>query len=64
MARNMSASRDSLLKEIRARMEQAGIFDEAIWDRMLLTDTPVLQEIADSDFEHQVLRDRRERRRR
>lgn len=49
-------ARAELLKEIECRMRANGIFYQDIWEKILLTDTPVLREIAESKFEEEVLR--------
>lgn len=53
--------REKLLANIQDRMVRHGIFYPDIWERVLLTRTEVLREIADSDFDLQVLRMIRER---
>lgn len=37
-------------------MERNGIFYPDIWGRVLLTETPILKEIVESDFDERVLR--------
>lgn len=49
-----------LLKIIEERMRKANIFYTDIWDRMKLTETRILKEIVDSDFEMQVMRMRKQ----
>lgn len=48
--------RAELLKQIEGRMRSNGIFYQDIWERILLTETRVLREIAESNFSEQVLR--------
>jgi len=48
--------REKLLANIRERMERHCIFYPDIWARVLDTRTEVLKEIAESDFDQQVLR--------
>lgn len=47
-------TREELLREIRRRMEASNTFFPDIWDRILQTETPVLREIANSEFEREV----------
>ena len=47
--------RAALLTEIERRMRSNGIFYQDIWERTLKTDTVVLREIVDGNFEQKVL---------
>ena len=48
--------RETLLANIRERMDRHGIFYPDIWDRVLQTRTEVLRNIVASDFDQEVLR--------
>jgi len=52
--------RDELLRRIRSRMESNKIFYPDIWDRLVKSETSVLEEIEQSNFEQDVLRIERE----
>jgi|HubBroStandDraft_6_1064221.scaffolds.fasta_scaffold26979_2 hypothetical protein len=48
--------RETLLANIREKMERHKIFYQDIWDRILQTRTEILREIVASDWDQQVLR--------
>jgi hypothetical protein len=52
--------RETLLVNIRERMERHKIFYPDIWDRVTQTRTEILREIVASDFDQEVLRQQAE----
>jgi len=48
------AIRELMLKQIRSRMEKAGMFYPDVWERVEQSESRVLREIVESDFEGEV----------